>query len=129
MVFHPAYYAELLKNNIRKFNVKTWLLNTGLVGGPSGIGSRIKIVHSRAILTAVLEGKLDQVDYSIDPWFGFEIPQSCAGVPIDILNPAESWSDKNAYEKTIQDLVSQFKNNMKRYEDSTPQKVLLAGPK
>ena len=129
MVFPPAYYAELLKENIRKFNVKTWLLNTGLVGGPSGIGSRIKIVHSRALLTAVLEGKLDRVDYSIDPWFGFEIPQSCAGVPANILNPAESWSDKKAYEKTIQDLVSQFKNNMKRYENSTPQEVLLAGPK
>jgi len=129
MVFHPAYYAELLKENIRKFNVKTWLLNTGLVGGPSGIGSRIKIVHSRALLTAVLEGKLDRVDYIIDPWFGFEIPQSCEGVPTDILNPAESWTDKKAYEKTIQDLVSQFNNNMKRYEDSTPQEVLLAGPK
>ena len=129
MIFHPAYYAELLKENIRKFNVKTWLLNTGLVGGPSGIGSRIKIGHSRALLTAVLEGRLDQVDYSIDPWFGFEIPQSCAGVPADILNPAESWSDKKAYEKTIQDLVSQFKNNMKRYKESTPQEVLLAGPK
>ena len=129
MVFHPAYYAELLKDNIRKHNVKTWLLNTGLVGGPSGIGSRIKIKHSRAILTAVLEGSLDQIDYIIDPWFGFEIPQSCPGVPIDILNPAESWSDKKAYEKTIQDLVSQFKENIKRYKASTPQEVLLAGPK
>lgn len=128
MVYHPAYYAELLKENIRKYNVKTWLLNTGLVGGPSGIGARIKIVHSRALLTAVLEGKLDLVEYKIDPWFGFEIPQTCPGVPDNILNPAESWSDKNAYEKTIQDLVSQFKNNMKRYEESTPQEVLLAGP-
>jgi len=129
MVFHPAYYAALLKENIIKYNVKTWLLNTGLVGGPAGIGSRIKIVHSRALLTAVLEGKLDQVDYLVDPWFGFEIPQSCPGVPVEILNPAESWSDKMAYGKTIQDLVSQFKNNMKRYEKSTPQEVLLAGPK
>jgi len=129
MVFHPAYYAELLKENINKYNVKTWLLNTGLVGGPSGVGSRIKIVHSRALLSAVMEGKLDQVKYHIDPWFGFEIPQSCPGVPDEILNPAESWSDKEAYEKTIQDLVIQFKNNMKRYEKSTPQEVLLAGPK
>ena len=122
-------HPELLKENIRKYNVKTWLLNTGLVGGPSGIGSRIKIVHSRAILSAVLEGNLNQVDYCIDPWFGFQIPQSCAGVPTDILNPADSWSDKKAYEKTIQDLVNKFKNNMKRYEESAPQEVLLAGPK
>lgn len=129
MVFHPAYYAELLKENIKKYNVNTWLLNTGLVGGPSGIGSRIKIAHSRAILTSVLEGKLDQVEYHVDPWFGFEIPQSCPGVPVEILNPAESWSDIDSYEKTIQNLVSQFKNNMKKYEKSTPQEVLLAGPK
>ena len=129
MVFHPAYYAELLKNNIQKNNVKTWLLNTGLVGGPSGIGSRIKIAHSRALLTAVLEGKLDHVDYHIDPWFGYKIPQSCPGVPSGILNPEESWQDKNAYQTTIKDLVDQFKNNMKRYQESTPQEILLAGPK
>jgi len=129
MVFHPAYYAELLRENIKKYKVKTWLLNTGLVGGPSGIGSRIQIAHSRTILTAVLEGKLDQVDYAVDRWFGFEIPQYCPGVPAEILNPADSWTDKTAYEKTIQDLVNRFKMNMKRYEDSTPQEVLLAGPK
>jgi phosphoenolpyruvate carboxykinase (ATP) len=129
MVFHPAYYAKLLRENIIKNQVKTWLLNTGLVGGPSGIGSRIKIVHSRAILTAVLDGKLDQVHYQEDPWFGFEIPIHCPGVPAQILNPAESWSDSKAYEKSIQGLVSQFKNNMKKYEKSTPQEILLAGPK
>ncbi len=129
MVFHPAFYAELLRANINKFNVKTWLLNTGLVGGPSSIGSRIKIGHSRAILTAVLEGKLEQVNYSTDPWFGFEIPQFCPGVPSDILNPVDSWSDKKAYDKAIRELVSQFKKNMKRYEESTSQEVLLAGPK
>ena len=129
MVFHPAYYAELLRENINKYNVKTWLLNTGLVGGPSGIGSRIKIAHSRSLLTAVLKGKLDHVNYQVDPWFGFEIPQFCPGVPDEILNPVESWPDKTAYGKTIQDLVIQFKNNMKRYEKTTPQEVLLAGPK
>lgn len=129
MVFHPAYYANLLKENIKKHNVKTWLLNTGLVGGPSGVGSRIKISHSRALLTAVLEGKLDQVQYAVDPWFGFEIPLSCPGVPAEILNPSEAWADKTAYDKTIQELVNQFKNNMNRYAESTPPEVLQAGPK
>ena len=128
MVFHPAYYAKLLKGNLEKYQTKTWLLNTGLVGGPSGIGSRIRIAHSRAILTAVLEGKLDQVEYQVDPWFGFRIPQSCPGVPSEILNPEDSWGDKEAYRQTIQDLVDRFKNNMRRYEESTPQEVLLAGP-
>jgi phosphoenolpyruvate carboxykinase (ATP) len=129
MVFPPAYYAQLLKENIDRHQTKTWLLNTGLVGGPSGIGKRISIRHSRAILTAVLEGNLDNVDYQVDPWFGFEIPASCPGVPAEILNPAEAWSDKSAYEKTIQTLVDQFKANMDKYRDTTPQEVILAGPK
>jgi phosphoenolpyruvate carboxykinase (ATP) len=128
MVFHPAYYANLLKENLVRYNVKTWLLNTGLVGGPSGIGTRIKIKYSRSLLSAVLEGKLDQTAFQTDPWFGFEIPQSCPGIPPEILNPADSWTDKQAYESTINGLVDQFQKNMKRYEESTPQEVLQAGP-
>ena len=129
MVFHPAYYAQLLKDNLRKYDVKTWLLNTGLVGGPAGIGRRISIKHTRAILTAALDGSLNQVPFEIDPWFGFEVPITCPGVPDRILNPAASWSDQEAYQKSITELVDQFKKNMKKYKDSTPPEVLLAGPK
>ena len=129
MVFHPAYYAGLLKENLQKYNVKTWLLNTGLVGGPAGIGKRISIRHTRAILTSALEGSLDQVLYQIDPWFGFEVPMTCPGVPDEILNPSASWSDQDAYAKRIQELVGQFKKNMMKYEQSTPEEVLRAGPK
>jgi len=129
MVFHPAYYAQLLKTNLQKYQVKTWLLNTGLVGGPAGVGKRISIDHTRAILTAVLDGKLNQVRYEIDPWFGFEVPLSCPGVPDQILNPSSSWEDQTAYQASIQALVDQFKKNMRKYEKSTPQEVLLAGPK
>ncbi len=129
MVFHPAYYAQLLKENLKKYKVKTWLLNTGLVGGPAGIGKRISIKHTRAILTAALEGSLDQVEYQSDPWFGFDVPLTCPGVPNHILNPSASWSDHDAYRKSIGELVNQFKKNMKKYEESTPQEVLLAGPK
>ena len=129
MVFHPAYYAQLLKENLRKYNVKTWLLNTGLVGGPAGVGKRISIKHTRAILTAALDGSLNQVDYQVDPWFGFEVPLVCPGVPDRILDPAASWSDQEAYQKNITELLDQFKKNMKKYEDSTPPEVLLAGPK
>jgi phosphoenolpyruvate carboxykinase (ATP) len=128
MVFHPAYYATLLKENLIKHNVKTWLINTGLVGGPAGVGRRISINHTRAILTAVLEGKLEQVEYSQDSWFGFGIPTSCPGVPEGILNPIDSWDDKNAYHENIQALVKRFNQNIKRYEDSTPADVLKAGP-
>ena len=128
MIFHPAYYANLLKENLQRHKVTTWLLNTGLVGGPSGIGTRISIHHTRAILSAVLSGALDKVLYLQDPWFGFEVPQSCPGVPDHFLNPADSWTDKHSYEITIRGLVERFKDNMKRYEKSTPQDVLLAGP-
>lgn len=129
MVFHPAYYAQLLKENLQKHKVKTWLINTGLIGGPGGKGKRISILHTRAILTAALDGNLDQVEYEVDPWFGFEVPLTCPGVPDGILNPSASWKDPNAYENNVRELVAQFKKNMKRYEKSTPQEVLLAGPK
>lgn len=129
MVFHPAYYAQLLKDNLRKYDVKTWLLNTGLVGGPAGIGKRISIKHTRAILTAALDGSLNEVEFEADPWFGFQVPLSCPGVPDRILNPAGSWSDQEAYRKSITELVSQFKKNMEKYQDSTPPEVLQAGPK
>jgi phosphoenolpyruvate carboxykinase (ATP) len=129
MVFHPAYYAQLLKENLKKYDVKTWLLNTGLVGGPAGVGKRISIHHTREILTAALNGSLNQIDYITDPWFGFEIPLSCPNVPDQILNPSESWADKKAYQNSIQQLVDQFKKNMEKYQESTPDEVILAGPK
>lgn len=128
MVFHPAYYAQLLKDNLQKYNVRTWLLNTGLVGGPAGIGKRISIRHTRALLTAALDGSLNQVEYAVDPWFGFQVPRSCPGVPDQILNPSTSWPDQEAYQTSIQQLVNRFKKNMVKYEDSTPQEVLAAGP-
>ena len=128
MVFHPAYYATLLKENLIQYGVKTWLINTGLVGGPAGIGKRISITHTRAILSAVLEGKLDEVEYSQDSWFGFEIPTHCPGVPEGILNPIDSWKNKDAYQQSIQALVKRFNENIKRYQDSMPEEVQKAGP-
>lgn len=129
MVFHPAYYARLLKENLSKYQVKTWLINTGLVGGPAGVGTRISIKHTRAILTAALNGSLNQVEYQQDPWFGFEVPVTCPGVPDGILNPMAAWSDQEAYRARVKELVGQFKKNMEKYEKSTPQEVLLAGPR
>jgi phosphoenolpyruvate carboxykinase (ATP) len=128
LVFHPAYYADLLKTNLLKYGVRTWLINTGLVGGPAGIGSRISIKHTRLILTAILNGNLDRVAYQTDPWFGFEVPQSCSGVPSEILNPETAWDDKKAYAETITALVMRFKGNMEKYRSSTPDEVLRGGP-
>ena len=128
MVFHPAYYAQLLKENLEKFDVKTWLLNTGLVGGPAGIGERISIRHTRSILTSVLDGSLNKVEFEVDPWFGLVIPLTCPGVPDQMLNPSASWTNQDSYNNNIGQLVAQFKKNMLKYEESTPQEVLLAGP-
>jgi len=128
MVFHPAFYADLLKENLQKYNVKTWLINTGLVGGPSGIGKRISIHYTRTILSAILNMDLDQVSYSVDPRFGFEVPDSCPGVPDEILNPESAWEDKAAYAATMQGLVDRFLENMYKYREFTPQEVMDAGP-
>ena len=128
MVFHPAYYADLLRTNLQKYQVRTWLINTGLVGGPAGIGKRISIHHTRAILTAVLNGQLDHVRCEKDPWFGFDVPVTCPGIPDEILNPAAAWKDQDAYKSSMQILVSRFQENMKKYRDSTPAEVLESGP-
>jgi phosphoenolpyruvate carboxykinase (ATP) len=128
MVFHPAYYANLLKENLKKYQVNTWLINTGLVGGPAGIGKRIKIHHTRSILTAVLNGDLNSVSYSIDPWFGFEIPESCPDVPNEILKPESAWNDKAAYKRSMKALINRFQTNMQKYREFTPEDVLNAGP-
>jgi len=129
LVFHPAYYANLLNENLQKYDVKTWLINTGLVGGPAGIGKRISILHTRRILSAILNGELEEVAYSPNRWFGFQVPETCPGVPDEILNPETAWNDQAAYERTMQELVNRFKENMEKYRESTPQEVLDAGPR
>src|SRR5512136_236170 len=97
MVHHPSRYAELLKRKVERYGATCWLVNTGWVGGPYGVGKRISIKHTRAMLNAVLTGKLANVEYSTDPVFGFEVPKTCPDVPADVLNPATSWPNKLAY--------------------------------
>ncbi len=94
MVHHPYRYAELLKRKIERYGVNCWLVNTGWIGGPYGVGKRISIKYTRALLDAALSGTLLDVEYDTDPVFGFRVPKTCAGVPAEVLNPAESWPDK-----------------------------------
>jgi phosphoenolpyruvate carboxykinase (ATP) len=129
MVHHPYKYAELLKRKIERYNVKCWLVNTGWVGGPYGVGKRISIKYTRALLSAALNGRLDKVKYKTDPIFGFEVPTQCPDVPGEILDPAGSWPDKKEYEKRYRDLAARFIENFKKFEDHTPQEVVEAGPK
>jgi phosphoenolpyruvate carboxykinase (ATP) len=129
MVHHPYKYAELLKNKIERYGVTCWLVNTGWVGGPYGVGKRISIKYTRALLTAALSGKLADVKYKKDPIFGFEVPATCPGVPDDVLDPSSSWGDRKEYDRRYKDLAMRFIQNFGKFTDGTPKEVVEAGPK
>ncbi len=129
MVHHPYKYAELLKRKIERYGAHCWLVNTGWVGGPYGVGKRISIRHTRALLSAALSGKLEDVKYTKDPIFGFLVPMSCPDVPNEVLSPASSWGDKKEYDRRYRDLAMRFKENFAKFTDNTPHEVLDAGPR
>jgi len=129
MVHHPSFYADILKRKILKYGVHCWLVNTGWIGGPYGIGKRISIKYTRALLNAALSGKLLDVPFCPDPVFGFDVPQSCEGVPAEILNPAGSWTNKEAYMQRYKDLAGRFIENFKKFEEGCPPEVRAAGPR
>jgi len=129
MVHHPYFYADLLKRKILKHGVNCWLVNTGWIGGPYGVGKRISIKYTRALLNAALSGQLLNVEYFTDPVFGFQVPKSCDGVPPTVLNPAESWPDKKVYTTKYKELASRFVENFKKFESGCSPEVIAAGPK
>lgn len=129
MVYHPAVYANLLRNKIERHRVKCWLINTGWVGGPYGVGKRISIHYTRRILDAVLNGELENVEYRKDPVFGFDVPLYCPDVPDSILTPSNAWSSEEAYYKRYRSLASRFIDNFKKFEDAFPAEIRAAGPK
>jgi phosphoenolpyruvate carboxykinase (ATP) len=128
MVHHPSKYAELLRQKIEKYGVKCWLVNTGWVGGPYGVGKRISIKYTRALLTAALTGELNKVEFKRDPVFGFEVPTACPEVPAEVLDPASSWNDKADYEVKYRALAQKFIDNFKNFTEETSKEVLEAGP-
>jgi len=129
MVHHPAVYADLLKRKIVKHGVHCWLLNTGWIGGPFGIGKRISISYTRTLLNAALNGELLKSKFVTDPVFGFEVPTSCDGVPSSVLDPSASWSRKEEYTRKYKQLAARFIENFKKFEANSPPEVLKAGPK
>jgi phosphoenolpyruvate carboxykinase (ATP) len=129
MVHHPYKYGDLLKRKIERYSVQCWLVNTGWVGGPYGVGKRISIKHTRALLDAALTGRLDAVQYKKDPVFGFEVPLECPGVPGEVLDPASSWADKKEYSRKYRQLAQRFIENFKKFESETSQEVRDAGPR
>jgi phosphoenolpyruvate carboxykinase (ATP) len=129
MVHHPYTYAEMLKARLLKHGSACWLVNTGWTGGPFGVGKRISIRHTRALLNAALSGKLEGVSYRPDPVFGFHVPTECEGVPSQILDPANTWPDREAYQRTSEALAVRFMQNFKLMTDGCPESVAEGGPK
>jgi len=129
MVLHPYRYAELLAEKIKKHNVNCWLVNTGWTGGPYGEGNRMPIKHTRALVNAALEGRLNDSTFEEDPVFGVQVPTSCEGVPSEILKPRNTWSDKGAYDKKAKHLAQLFVDNFRQFENEVPPELKEAGPK
>ena len=129
MVHHPAFYADLLRRKILRYGANCWLLNTGWVGGPYGVGKRISIRYTRTLLNAALNGDLLDVDYFTDPVFGFQVPTACPGIPEGVLNPASSWSGEEAYMKRYRSLASRFIDNFEKFSDvSGIEEIAKHGP-
>ena len=126
---HPGKYAGMLGEKLRKHQVKVWLINTGWTGGSYGEGNRIKLGYTRAMISAALSGQLDNVEYTNHPIFGFAMPVSCPGVPGELLNPRNTWNDKNGYDEKARNLANQFAKNFEKYASGVTEEVLAAGPK
>jgi phosphoenolpyruvate carboxykinase (ATP) len=126
---HPGKYATMLGEKLRKHNVKVWLINTGWTGGGYGVGNRIKLAYTRAMITAALNGQLDTMEFEFDPVFGLAVPTSCPWVPNTILNPRNTWADKTAYDKAARNLADKFIRNFEKYAAGVDAEVLAAAPK
>jgi len=129
MVHHPFFYAKLLADKMAKHGARCWLVNTGWVGGRFGVGKRISIHHTRNLLNAALEGKLNDVRYRKDKLFGFEVPLTCPDVPDEILDPSNAWGNKEEYWKTYDGLAARYIENFKLFQEGCDPEVAAAGPK
>jgi len=128
MMWHPNKYAEMLAEKIKNHGAKAWLVNTGWTGGAHGTGSRIKLKYTRAIINAIQNGSLENVEKTKDEAFGFGIPTSCPDVPDAILKPINTWEDKDAFARTKAKLVELFQNNFKQFEAEVNTEISAAGP-
>jgi phosphoenolpyruvate carboxykinase (ATP) len=128
MPLHPGKYAAMLGEKMKKNQVNVWMINTGWSGGPYGIGNRMKLGYTRAMITAALEGKLDEVAFEAHPVFGIQMPVSCPGVPSEILNPRSTWADPAAYDAKSKDLAIQFVQNFEKYASGVTEEILKAAP-
>jgi len=127
---HPAKYAELLGKKLEEHkDVKVWLINTGWSGGAYGVGKRMNLKYTRAMITAAMKGELDNVEYKAHDIFGVLVPQTCPNVPTEILNPKDTWEDKEAYDAKAAQLAQLFVNNFEKYAAQASDEIKSAAPK
>jgi phosphoenolpyruvate carboxykinase (ATP) len=129
MALHPTVYADLLGKKIAKHEARCWLVNTGWTGGPYGVGKRIKIAYSRALIRGAISGELDGVPYQADPVFGLEVPTRCPDVPSEVLNARGTWKDPKAYDEQARRLAGLFAKNFEQFAGEAAPEVIAAGPR
>ena len=126
---HPTRYAEMLGKKMEEHDAHVYLVNTGWTGGPYGVGHRMSIHHTRALITAALNGDLAKVEYRPDPVFHFDVPQSCPGVPDEVLTPRNTWPDPAEYDRKVAELAKLFVENFEKYKSEASAEVIAAAPK
>ena len=129
MVLHPGVYADLLGKKMAQHDAACWLINTGWSGGAYGVGKRMKIGYTRAMIRAILSGELAKIETTTDPIFGVNVPVSCPDVPAEVLQPRNTWADKEAYDRQASDLARRFNENFKKYEGGVTEAVRAVAPK
>ena len=129
LVWHPTKYAEMLADKLQKHGAQTWLVNTGWTGGPHGVGKRMSLKHTRAIIDAINSGKLTSAETVEDPIFGVHVPKAVEGVPSEVLDPKKTWKDQAKFDVTAKKLASLFKKNFEKYEDQASEAIRGAGPR
>lgn len=128
LVWHPAVYARMLEAKLEQHQTDVWLINTGWTGGPYGVGQRMRLSHTRAIIDAIHSGELARQAFREDPVFGLAVPTQCPGVPGNVLDPLAAWEQPEAYWHAAADLAERFTQNFAQFADQTEQRVRDAGP-
>ncbi|WP_228850837.1 phosphoenolpyruvate carboxykinase (ATP) [Aegicerativicinus sediminis] len=128
MPLHPTVYAEMLSKKMQEANVNVWLINTGWSGGPYGVGSRIKLKYTRAMITAIFNGELDKVDYEVHPIFGLRMPKYVPGVPTELLDPMNTWLQKGGYISKAIQLAHAFHINFDKFANQASEEIINGGP-
>ncbi|CAM1353006.1 MULTISPECIES: phosphoenolpyruvate carboxykinase (ATP) [Tenacibaculum] len=128
MPLHPTRYAEMLSKKMQEAGVNVWLINTGWTGGAYGTGSRMKLKYTRAMITEALQGNLENVEFVQHPIFGLSMPTTCENVPDEVLNPKQTWADKDAYDAKAMELANSFRKNFAQFEEMASEEIIKGGP-